>query len=60
MGLICSFIIGNKFYEINAQPTIFNKKLIENIKQPPNDFRFDTYVYWLAIKNGYSIKKGGV
>ena len=21
------------------------------------DFRFDTYVYWLAINNGYSIKR---
>ena len=36
---------------------LFLIKLIENIKQPPNDFRFDTYVYWLAIKNGYSIKR---
>ena len=57
MGVIGSFIIGHKFYEINAQPTIFNKKLMESIKKPPNDFRFDTYVYWVAINNGYSIKR---
>tara|TARA_B100001996_G_scaffold196150_1_gene150264 strand:+ start:2059 stop:2757 length:699 start_codon:yes stop_codon:yes gene_type:complete len=57
MGTLASLILGNKFYEINAQPTIFNKKLIQIAKNPPNDFNFDTYIYWLAINNNYSFKR---
>ncbi len=57
MGILASLILGNKFYEINAQPTIFNTKLIESATNPPNDFRFDTYIYWLALNNKYSLKR---
>ena len=57
MGILASLILGNRFYEINAQPTIFNKQLMHVVTNPPNDFRFDTYMYWLALNNQYSLKR---
>ena len=53
MGVIASFLLREKLYEINAQPTIFSSELIYKISNPPNDFSYDTYVYWLARKNKY-------
>ena len=55
MGIIASKFLGYKFREINTQPTIFSKELIFEFNNPPNDFRFDTYVYWLAMKSGYIV-----
>ena len=55
MGFIASLVLKEKFTEINAQPTIFSYDLLEKIDDPPNDFSFDTYVYWLALKNDYKI-----
>jgi len=57
MGIIASAVLGHKFYEINAQPTIFSKELINEIKDPPKDFSFDTYIFWLAKKHKYSFKR---
>jgi len=53
MGLIASLILKHRFNEINAQPTIFSYDLLRKIKKPPHDFSFDTYIYWIALKNGY-------
>jgi len=50
-------ILKNKYYEINAQPTIFNRELLNYITNPPIDFSFDTYVFWLAVKKGFVVKR---
>ena len=55
MGLIASVILKKNFYEINAQPTIFSHNLIKEIKDAPSDFSFDTYIYWLALNNGFTL-----
>ena len=57
MGIIASLILGTKFYEINAQPTIFHRCLLNDIKNPPLDFNFDTYIYWLAIIKSFDIER---
>lgn len=57
MGISASIVLGMNFKEINAQPTIFSNQLMFLIDEPPNDFSFDTYIYWLALKNGYKIKR---
>ena len=49
MGKLASIILGKKMFEINAQPTIFSRELLEQLDNPPKDFGFDTYVYWKAI-----------
>lgn len=53
MGLSASIVLNEKFVEINAQPTIFSYDLLTKIDTPPNDFSFDTYIYWIALKNKY-------
>lgn len=53
MGIFATLILRHSFYEINAQPTIFSSNLISKLDSSPNDFSFDTYVYFLAKKNNY-------
>lgn len=55
MGLFASIVLNKKMREINAQPTIFSSKLFEKVIKPPNDFSFDTYIYWLALENNYKV-----
>jgi glycosyltransferase involved in cell wall biosynthesis len=55
MGIIASFILKKPFKEINAQPTIFSSTLLEEVTSPPVDFCFDTYIYWLALKNEFTL-----
>ena len=38
--------------DINAQPTIFSKSLLESWSNPPIDF-LDLYAYFTAIINKY-------
>ena len=35
MGVLATYILKIKLYEINAQPTIFNKELVEKLNHPP-------------------------
>tara|TARA_B100001029_G_scaffold177337_1_gene181854 strand:+ start:975 stop:1679 length:705 start_codon:yes stop_codon:yes gene_type:complete len=55
MGVLATYILKMKLYEINAQPTIFSKELVKKLDHAPKDFRFDTYVYWMAMKNNYKV-----
>jgi glycosyltransferase involved in cell wall biosynthesis len=49
MGYFESLIFGKRLFEINAQPTIFHKSLM-NGWNPPKDFSLDLYAYILAKK----------
>ena len=50
MEVSATLILGMKFKEINAQPTVFSNSLLSFVKEAPNDFNFDSYIYWLALK----------
>ena len=52
MSIMCSFILGTRLREINAQPSIYPRNLLLQIKEPPKDFSFDMYVYFRAVSNG--------
>jgi len=52
MSMICSLILGTRLREINAQPSIYPRKLLMLIEEPPKDFSFDMYVYFKAVSNG--------
>lgn len=49
MGLINSFLFRVKLFDIHAQPTFFEKKMIKNINYLPNDFSIDTFLMLLAF-----------
>jgi glycosyltransferase involved in cell wall biosynthesis len=48
-------ILGVKTKELNAQPKVFSRELLDSLKQAPNNFAFDLYVLFLALKSGYRI-----
>lgn len=52
MSIICSFILGIRLREINAQPSIYPRNLLSGLREPPKDFSFDMYVYFIAVKAG--------
>ncbi|VVB78735.1 UDP-N-acetylglucosamine--dolichyl-phosphate N-acetylglucosaminyltransferase [uncultured archaeon] len=55
MSIFESAILGTYLYDINAQPNLFHKSLLNLMKNPPTDFSFDLYVYYLAKKSKYKI-----
>lgn len=51
---IASVLFFRLFYEINAQPKVFSRSLMAQLKSPPKDFAFDFYVLYQASKAGFS------
>ena len=46
--------------DIHAQPVIFSKKFFKSINYFPNDMMFDVWIYLLAKKRGFKIKRFNV
>ena len=58
MAIVEFFILGVKMWDINAQPTVFHKNLIEDtLESLPVDSSLDLFVYYLAIKKNYNIHR---
>jgi len=41
--------------EINAQPKLFHRSLLEHVTHPPVDFNFDVYVLYQARRHGWRL-----
>lgn len=50
---LAKVILGLDTYEMNAQPKVFSRALLEEIQDPPEGFAFDLYVLFRAKKAGY-------
>ncbi len=57
MSIFESIILKTYLYDINAQPNLFHNSFLKLMKNPPNDFSFDLYVYYLAKTSKYKIIK---
>ena len=46
-----------RFNDINGQPKVFHRSLMAFMHNPapPNDFNFDFYVQYVALRSGFSI-----
>lgn len=55
MSIFETALLGEILYDINAQPNLFHKSFLKNMKNPPLDFSFDLYSYYLAKRNGLKI-----
>ena len=55
MGLISSIVLKSNLDDINAQPKIFKRELLNKFKNPPRDFSLDLYLLYFALKNNYEI-----
>jgi hypothetical protein len=56
MGIVASTIFRRKLTEINAQPKVFHRSLLERATNPPIDFNFDVYMLVKAKQAGYRIE----
>jgi polyisoprenyl-phosphate glycosyltransferase len=50
-----SMILGKRMWEINAQPKLFPRRLLDSLQAPPQGFEFDTYVYYVAVRQKYRV-----
>jgi len=57
MSIFEFLILGKIMWDINAQPTIFSRKLFENWVEAPFDFSLDLFAFYQAKSNGYKIKR---
>lgn len=56
MSCFVSLMFGRRINDISAQPTIFNRSLIENkFDTLPWDFALDMYIFILAKKENFSV-----
>lgn len=55
MAKIVNIVFKVKLEDVNAQPKIFNKKFVLELKNPPKDFSLDLYFLLTAIKCNYKI-----
>jgi glycosyltransferase involved in cell wall biosynthesis len=56
MQVIATCLLRTWLTEINAQPKLFHRSLLERLPQPPIDFNFDVYVLYQAKKNGWTLQ----
>jgi len=57
MSLFESLLFGFRLWDINAQPTLFHRSLMDTWVNPPYDFSLDLYVYLQACRQGFSIMR---
>lgn len=55
MSIFETLVLGKFMYDINAQPNIFPRGFLKLLTNPPSDFAFDLYVYYIAKMNNYKI-----
>ena len=57
MSAICSIILRKFLWDINAQPSIFHKSFLVNLKNPPKNAQLDLFSFYKARSNKYKIKR---
>lgn len=48
MGIFETLYLGRAFWDINAQPNIFHRSLLQSWSNPPDDFSLDLYALYQA------------
>ena len=57
MSLFETIYMGEKLYDINAQPNVFSREFFESWKNPPKDFALDLYALYVAQKANLNIER---
>ena len=55
MSLLSSILFMTKLSDVNAQPKIFPRHMLNLLDNPPNDFSLDLYLLIIAKLNKYNI-----
>lgn len=54
--LTASFLLGQRLEDINGQPKLFHKSLLQELRNPPIDFSFDLYILYKTLKSGRRVE----
>lgn len=57
MSIFETMMFKSLVYDINAQPTLFRKNFLAQLKNMPNDFSIDLYSYVMAKKSKLNIAR---
>lgn len=57
MSVFETVALQKVLYDINAQPNLFHRSFLDNVPNPPDDFSFDLYFYYIAKKNSYKVER---
>lgn len=57
MAAFESVLLGHAFSDINAQPTMFSRRLYDTWRNPPHDFSLDLYAYYSAKAGGCAVRR---
>jgi glycosyltransferase involved in cell wall biosynthesis len=55
MSLVSSLALGQRLFDVNAQPKMFHRSFLDRMKRPPDDFSLDLYALYVARKDGLAI-----
>lgn len=55
MSLFETAYLGQRLWDINAQPNLFHRSFLDQWRNPPDDFSLDLYALYLARKLGLEI-----
>lgn len=56
-GLFDSILYGMWLFDISAIPSFFDRSLLTEMKNVPNDFSIEIYIYVLVKKNVFCVKR---
>ena len=54
MGVVATLVLGVPLHDVNAQPKLFHRCLLEKMEDAPEDFSLDLYVLFLARRLGWA------
>jgi glycosyltransferase involved in cell wall biosynthesis len=55
MAVLASAVLLMRLTDINAQPKVFHRSLLEHLRRPPDGFQFDLYVLYTARRHGLKV-----
>ena len=57
MSFFESTLLGERLWDINAQPTMFPASFFRSWTAPPHDFSLDLFAYYLARRQGLTVAR---
>ncbi len=56
MEVVALVLLRRRMTEINAQPKLFHRSLLDHLPNAPIDFNFDVYVLYEALRHGWHVR----
>jgi glycosyltransferase involved in cell wall biosynthesis len=56
MSVIAFALLGRRLTDINAQPKVFHRSLLDFLKHPADGFQLDLYILYIAASHGFTIR----